>query len=48
MEVTIKQVPVYLPENKYDSVKRLAKKNRLSLTRWIEEAIDLKIKKEDK
>lgn len=43
-----KQVPVYLLDDKYADIKRLAAKRRLPLTRWIEEAIDSKIKKEDK
>lgn len=44
----VKQVPVYLLEHKYDVIKKLASLNRESLTKWIESAIDLKIKKEDK
>jgi len=44
----VKQVPVYLLPGKYDTVKKLATSNRESLTKWIESAIDAKIKKEDK
>lgn len=44
----VKQVPVYLLDEKYQVVKKLASSKRESLTKWIESAIDLKIKKEDK
>lgn len=44
----VKQIPVYILQGKYDSVKRLAGLKRESMTKWIESAIDAKIKKEDK
>ena len=43
----IKQTPIYLPESKKEKVKKLAKKSRLSFTQWVEQAIDVKIKKEE-
>lgn len=44
----IKQTPIYLPESKKEKVKNLAKSKRLSFTQWVEQAIDAKIKKEDR
>lgn len=44
----VKQVPVYLLDTKHAKVKQLAEGSRESLTKWIESAIDAKIKKEDK
>lgn len=44
----IRLTSVYMMPEKIADIKRLAAKRRLPLTRWIEEAIDSKIKKEDK
>ena len=47
-ETKLTQTPVYLDKDKKQKVKELAKRSRLPITRWIETAIDSKIKKEDK
>jgi len=47
-KANIKQVPVYMLTDKHEIIKRLAGVKRESLTKWIEQAIDAKIKKEDK
>lgn len=41
-----KQVPVYLTTDKYDRLVLAAKDKRESLTRYLETALDLRLKKQ--
>lgn len=43
-----KQVPVYLPNEKYDRLVNAAKDKRESLTKYLETALDVRLKKEKK